>query len=152
MISNAIRTIALGIIRRENAILAIEWYDSVKKEQFYRPIGGGMEFQEGSRDTVIREFREEIGAELDHVHFLGALENIFIYEGKPGHEIVMIYEAAFVDKRFYDMEIIEGLEDNDPFIAKWKPLDDFRNGNSILYPTTLLHLLDGKTALRPKLG
>jgi ADP-ribose pyrophosphatase YjhB (NUDIX family) len=145
MIPNIIRTIAVGIIRRGNSILVIEWYDSVKKEQFYRPIGGGVDFQEKGEDAVIREFREEIGAELEQVSFLGVMENIFTYEGTPGHEIVLIFNATFADRQFYEMEIINGIEEGNSFLAKWKELDDFRSGKSILYPDGLLQLLEGQS-------
>jgi ADP-ribose pyrophosphatase YjhB (NUDIX family) len=58
----AIRTIAVGVIRRGDALLVTDGRDPVGGGRFHRPLGGGVEFGEASRDTVVREFREELGA------------------------------------------------------------------------------------------
>ena len=44
---------------------------------------------------------EEIGAEICNIHYLGTLENIFTFEGRPKHEIVLVYEADLVDEALY---------------------------------------------------
>ena len=54
----------------------------IKDETFYRPIGGRIEFGERGAETVAREIREEINAEVANLVYLGALENIFTYESK----------------------------------------------------------------------
>lgn len=37
-------------------------------------------------------------------------ENIFQYEGKPGHEIVMLFETEFKDPKDYDRIEIDIVE------------------------------------------
>ena len=96
-----IRALAICIFRRGNDILVIEAVDSVKGETFYRPLGGGIEFGETSAAAAAREVREEVGAEISELRYLGTLENLFIYEGTPGHEIVQVHEGRFVDGAFY---------------------------------------------------
>jgi ADP-ribose pyrophosphatase YjhB (NUDIX family) len=76
-------------------------------------LGGGIEFGETAEQTLIREVREEIGAEIKLGRRLGAFENIFEFEGKKGHEIVLMFWAEFADKSFYDMEQIPVIEDRD---------------------------------------
>jgi len=138
-----VRPIAIGIFRLGDSVLVAEGHDPVKNETFYRPLGGSIEFGEYGRDTVARELREEIGAEVTAGAFLAAIENIFVYDGKPGHEIVLIYEAEFNDKRFYEDMPIQGHDDgNLLFTALWKPLSFFRAGGAPLYPTGLLELLE----------
>src|ERR1051325_12102377 len=90
-----IRPLAICIFRNKDRILVAEGYDSVKDEHFYRPLGGGIEFGETSMDTVCRELREELNAEVERgsLKYLGTVENIFTFLGKPHHEIVLIYDG-----------------------------------------------------------
>ncbi len=140
---NFLRPIAICILQKEGEIFVFEGYDSVKGETFYRPLGGSIEFTENSKQTVKREILEEIGKEITNISFIGVLENIFTHEGSPGHEIVMVYRAEFVDKNVYEQGEIIGVEDNgDEFKALWVPLDDFRSGKLILYPDGLLGIIE----------
>jgi 8-oxo-dGTP pyrophosphatase MutT (NUDIX family) len=140
-----IRPLAICIFRRDNRILVAEGYDSVKEEYFYRPLGGAIEFGETSIDTVCRELMEEINAEVDKesLKFLGAVENIFYFNGDPGHEIVLIYDGAFKEPKLYEQAMIIGneVEINAAFQAIWKNINEFGEGKSILYPTGLLEML-----------
>ena len=61
---NRIRPLAICLFRHNERILVAEAYDPVKKEAFYRPLGGGIEFGEHSEQTIQRELLEEIGAEV----------------------------------------------------------------------------------------
>lgn len=105
-------------------------------------MGGGIEFGETAEETVRRELLEEIQAEVDDVRFLGALENIFTFNGNQYHEIVIIHDGALKDSGLYEQTEIVGEEANGNVIrAIWKNLDDFGEGKSILYPNGLLELL-----------
>ncbi|HEX9364367.1 MAG TPA: NUDIX domain-containing protein [Candidatus Dormibacteraeota bacterium] len=138
----AIRPIVLAVIRSEDQILVFRGEDPVKAEVFYRPLGGGIEFGETGETAIRREIREEIGAELVNIRPLGALENIFTYDGGPGHEIVLLFDADLLDTEIYHVEQIAGLEaDGGALTVTWKPLVDFRGGDR-LYPEGLLSLLD----------
>ena len=72
-----IRPIALGLAIKDNKLLVSEGYDKVKKQTFYRCLGGGIEFLEKSEDTLKREFLEEINVNITVNDFLGISENIF---------------------------------------------------------------------------
>jgi 8-oxo-dGTP pyrophosphatase MutT (NUDIX family) len=139
-----IRPLAICVFRHNNHILVAEGYDSVKDEYFYRPLGGGIEFGENSTETICREVMEEINVnvEKDSLKYLGAVENIFHFNGIPGHEIVLIYDGALKESRLYEQDVILGKEANGEEIrAVWKDLDEFRKGKSILYPTGLIEML-----------
>ena len=142
--SNQIRPLAICIFRRGDRILVGEGYDPVKRETFYRPLGGGIEFGERAEETIRRELREEIGAEVASAQYLFTLENIFTFNGKMGHEIVMVYDGQLVDETLYTQETIEGQE-FDGFRqlllkAVWKRIDEF--GPKLpLYPDGLLEHL-----------
>ena len=144
MVSGIVRPIALCVIRRHGNLLVFEGYDTVKKDHFYRPLGGTIEFGERSSVTAAREMAEELNAEIRNVRWLGVLENIFTVHGQPGHEIVMLYEADFVDEGMYRRRPIWGREDDgSPIKAVWKPLDDFKAGRGRLVPEGLLAILEG---------
>ena len=113
----------------------------MKGETFYRPLGGGIEFGERGAEVLAREMREEVGAEIEHVRYLGTLENVFTYRGEPGHEICLLYEADFVDCTMADLAFVEGTDGDEPLLALWKPLSDFGPGKPPLYPSGLLAVI-----------
>ena len=137
-----IRPIAICVFRDEDRLFVTEGYDSFKKETFFRPLGGAIEFGERSRESIVREIREEMDAEIKDITYFGMIENIFTYDGKPGHEIVLIYEANFVDSRLYELESVKCKDNGDWLMAMWKPMADFRPGSAVLYPEGLLDLLN----------
>ena len=122
-----VRTIAIGIVYKDDQIFVAEGFDRVKGSHFYRPLGGTIEFGEYGHETVAREFQEEIKATLQDIRYLFTVENIFSLESKRGHEIAMVYEASFADSTFYERREIEGIDDgNVTFTARWMPLEVFR--------------------------
>jgi ADP-ribose pyrophosphatase YjhB (NUDIX family) len=138
-----IRPLALGIFRHDGRLLVFEGHDPVKGEAFYRPLGGGIEFGETGAQALAREIREEIGAEVTKLRYLGLCENIFTSAGEIGHEIVLLYEAELADKALYEREIIEAVEpDGVTFKALWMPLSAFADGRVPLYPGGLFVLLE----------
>jgi len=138
-----IRPIAICLFSHNDNILVSEEYDPSKGKTFYRPLGGGIEFGEHSIDAVRRELMEEIGAEVKELVYLGTLENIYVFNGIPGHEIVQVYDGALVDPGLYEQAVMSGYEAevNLPMKVLWKSLDEFGPGKSILYPDGLLELL-----------
>ncbi len=60
-----IRNIAICLISNDDKIFVSEGRDEVKNETLYRPLGGGIEFGELAEETAIREFKEEINAEIE---------------------------------------------------------------------------------------
>ena len=139
-----IRPIAICVFLYNNHILVAEGYDPLKDEYFYRPLGGGIEFGETSAETICRELMEELNVQVDResLRYLGALENIFHFNGTAGHEIVLIYDGALKESGLYEQAVIPGKEANGENIRSvWKSLDEFGVGKSILYPTGLLELL-----------
>ena len=91
------RPVALGVIRDGKEIFVFEGRDDVKRETFYRPLGGTIEFGERAIDAVRRELAEEIRATVTRADLLGVLENTFTYQGQPGHEIDFVFEVTVGD-------------------------------------------------------
>jgi len=138
-----IRPIAICVFRNENRILVFEGYDPFKQQYFYRPLGGGIEFGEHSRQTIERELKEELQAEVGGLRYIGTVENIFTFNNQTGHEIVQIYDGTLTDPDLYNRAEMEGIEDSgERMKVLWKDLDDF-DSHTPLYPEGLKELLQG---------
>ena len=129
-----IRVIVLGLIRSGDRIFVSECEDPVKQDTFYRALGGGIEFGEHSIDALQREFQEEIQAELTNIKYLACLENFFIFNGQPGHELIQLYQCEFVDPKFYGLESLAFADGDWVFTALWMPIERFRSGELRLVP------------------
>lgn len=137
-----IRPLAICLFTRGDKILVAEGQDSVKGQTFYRPLGGGIEFGEYGYQTVARELREELGVEARDIRYLFTLENIFVYQGQKGHEIVLVYDGRLADESLYARDVIEGQDDGRlRFSAVWAPVAEFGPGRKILYPDGLYERL-----------
>ena len=145
MVFQTIRPKVICIIRNGPRILVEYSTWPTDKDIFYVPLGGQIKYGEYGEETIRREIKEEIGAELEEVRYLGTIENIFDVEDEVGHELVLVFESSFVDRTFYEKELIEGLETEiDPPItitAYWKTLEEIEEEGHPLYPERLKDLL-----------
>ncbi len=136
-----IRPLAICVLRNGDRLLLHEGVDTVKGIRFGRPLGGGIEFGEHSRDAAIREIREELGAEITDVELLGIMESIYVYEGAPGHEIVFVYSGRFVDESLYEQESLTITEGKRQFEAFWRSPQDLQEQGILLVPEGIEELL-----------
>lgn len=123
-----IRVIAICVFTDNGRILVAEGIDDVKRERFARPLGGEVEPGETSQQAVAREIREELGQNLIELRLLGVLENIFEYQGRPGHEIVFVYDGRLENSSLYDLPELPMHEHGWSSPAKWRSLESFGNG------------------------
>jgi ADP-ribose pyrophosphatase YjhB (NUDIX family) len=140
--SGRIRPLALVLFRRDDGrVLVAPGFDSVKQQRFYRPLGGEIEFGERAEDAARREIREELGAEIDGLKLIGVFENLFTFLGRPGHELVWLFEARFREPAYYHGDELTADEGGAAFPVRWVPLDTFARGEAPLYPDGLLEAL-----------
>lgn len=137
-----IRVVALGLITQGDRIFVFSSYEPVKQREFYRALGGGVEFGETSLEALQREFQEEIAAELTNIRYLGCIENCFTFLNQPKHEIIQLYRADFVDRKFYQLEELTFFDgEATPITAKWVERDRFKSGELWLVPEACLEYL-----------
>jgi ADP-ribose pyrophosphatase YjhB (NUDIX family) len=141
-----IRPLALALIKNEqDQFLFHQGFDSVKDEKFYRPLGGGIEFGELGSDALEREFHEEINEQISVEGLIDIYENIFTFEGREGHEIILLYRAHFVNTECYSksFDIIEGNR----VVGKavWKTLDEIKRENAKVYPLGIEEFLSSQS-------
>jgi len=134
-----IRPIVLGIVRKGNKLLVSKGYDKSKKQEFYRCLGGGIEFLERSEDALIREFNEELNINIKVGKFLGICESIFNYKGKNAHELVLLYDAYIDDKDY--QEKYKVIDDESETEAVWIEINRFKDKELTLYPEEIFNYL-----------
>ena len=135
-----IRPIVLGMVKKDNKILVSKGYDKIKDETFYRSIGGGIEFLENSKDALKREFKEELNIEISVGDFLGISENIFTYNGKNAHELILFYDVEIKDEDYRERYHI--IDDNCETDAVWIDIEKFKNKELKIYPEQVFKYLD----------
>ncbi len=136
--SQQIRCTALAIIRRaDGKILLEKGYDRRKDAFFYRPLGGGIEFGERSRETLLREFMEELGQHIVVERLLTVLENIFTFDDKPGHEIVFVYAARLANAQDETRDYFQRVDGGDAIVT-WV---DVKEAGLHIYPEGLLAII-----------
>lgn len=106
---------------------------------YHRLIGGGVEVGETHREAILREVREELSAAILDLRFLGVVENIFLIDGEPGHEIVFVYTGHLDPEPAANASLIESDGSILPIV--WRPFDDSEE-RLPLYPDEVRPLLE----------
>jgi 8-oxo-dGTP diphosphatase len=101
---NKVRIRVCGLCIEEEKVLLIKHKGLGKKGILWAPPGGGIEFTESAESSIIREFREETGLEIEVQKFL------FIYEyiEAPLHTIELFFLVTSKGgslRKGYDPEI-----------------------------------------------
>ncbi|QQS39106.1 NUDIX domain-containing protein [Candidatus Woesebacteria bacterium] len=129
-----IKVKAMCIIKHNDKLLLNKGFDSIKNETFYRLIGGHVEFGEKAIDTLKREIFEELGVEIFNLEFVTPIEEIFIYQGERGHEVIFVFEGELRDEKVLGSETIPN-PDSPNFPAVWIPVSLVKDKSIICYPT-----------------
>lgn len=136
---------ALGLHWRGDRLLAAEVTDDRGRVKGVRPLGGTVEFGETVEAAVIREFREELGITVQTKAPPVFMENLFTHEGRPGHEILAIFDVIFPPGAFENETRIAFHEDSGTeCFAEWFDPDDLDvPGRPQLFPHGLKAYLTG---------
>ncbi len=110
----------------------------------YAIPGGHVSFGETNEETLIREFREEIGVDIKVENLKWVGEIFFPWGDKPCHQINLFYKVTLTEDTqiplngdFYGIEKIENGSFQLEFL--WVDLKDILNVD--LYPTNAKELL-----------
>lgn len=136
-----IRALALCVFHHQGKILVNQFVDANTQQTLFRPLGGGIDFGEHSAQAIVREVQEELGQSISNLRLVGTLESLFTFAGKPGHEIVQVYDARFDDPSVYQRSHLDAREsDGAPFVACWHGSASFTE-HTPLVPAGLGELL-----------
>ncbi|MFK7805652.1 MAG: NUDIX hydrolase [Anaerolineae bacterium] len=136
-----IRPKAVCLFRHKGKVLLVDAFEPERQERFLIPVGGGVEFGEHSKDAAVRETLEEINGTAINLNLLTTIENIFLFDGEVGHEVVFVYEGDLVEQALYEAEVIHGDENGNPLIARWYAIEWLREGHVPVYPEGILEML-----------
>jgi 8-oxo-dGTP pyrophosphatase MutT (NUDIX family) len=139
---------ALGLAWRDGRLLVGEVYADDGGVKGVRPLGGRVEFGEPWRDALVREFREELGAEIEIMGEPSVMENIYAHHGVLGHEVVFVADVRLLSAVQDHAGRIEYLEDNGSRgCAVWLDLDAPDSDAIELYPSGLMSVLQARGAV-----
>lgn len=136
-----LRAVALAAVRRaDGAVLVQRGHDSTRDLTFHRLIGGGIDFGETAEQAVVREWQEELATGLLDVRLLGWVENLFSFEGAPGHELLAVHVGRVEDAHVLDRDDL-GVIPGTTSTAYWVPGAQVLDGPVPLYPDGAVDLL-----------
>ena len=97
--------------------------------------GGRVAIAEDSQSSLMREFQEELGIDVQVDSMALVIENFFEYGGRDFHEIGFYYVIR-AEKNFasFDEKSFHGIE-GERLIFKWTPLEELERVE--LYPECL---------------
>ena len=111
---------AAGIIFHNNRILV---HRNVN-EDHYALLGGRVELGENSEETIKREFKEELGKDVEIKGYISTIENFFEINGLKYHEIMFLYALEFVDNEDKLIDYtIKNIEGKDYLQYEWLDLN-----------------------------
>lgn len=111
---------AAGIIFHNNRILV---HRNVN-EDHYALLGGRIELGENSEETIKREFKEELGKDVEIKGYISTIENFFEMNGLKYYEIMFLYALEFVDNEDKLIDYtIKNIEGKDYLQYEWLDLN-----------------------------
>lgn len=129
-----------GILLRDGQILL----QKPTNDPGFAIPGGHVEFGETNAQTLVREFKEEIGADIVVGSLKWVAEVFFPWGDKPCHQICLYYEVALKDETQFPIDSIfigeERIEGRDFKIElHWIPVE--RLSQIEVYPTNIADLM-----------
>ena len=101
------------------------------KDEYALP-GGRVAFGETGDKTLVREFKEEVEADVICDRLIWVDENFFTEKGKRTHEIAFYYLVSLKDDTALPDDFNKTMLDNKDVKLHWVPLDEIANLE--LYP------------------
>jgi 8-oxo-dGTP diphosphatase len=113
-----------GILLNDKKVLVSDEY--IKGKQITKFPGGGLEFGEGTKDCVIREFREELNLEISVKRHFYTTDFFVLSAFDTSSQVLSIYylvetkqKLVFpVSEKLFDFDKKEGAQS-----LRWIPLD-----------------------------
>lgn len=112
-----------------------------ERDAFWALPGGRAEVRESAEETLRREMREELGAEVRVERLLWVVENFFDHGGYAHHELGFYFLMSLPPGHplYHTDEPFAGWEETLPLVFQWFPIADL--DRIVLYPTFLRRTL-----------
>jgi len=129
------------IISKDHVLLAHE----IGEKHTFLP-GGHVEYNEGVKNAILRELKEEFNGEGKIDKFIGVIEYSFDYKGEPYHELKLLFSGRLSNYNY--PQIPKSLEPNLEFY--WYPIKKLKEVNLLPPPTVIIisdYYKKGKTGV-----
>lgn len=121
-----------GIVIEDNYVLL----HKKESDDFWSIPGGRAELMEKTEDTIIREYKEEIDADISVLRQVWLTEDFFTYKNEDYHEIGFYYLVKLLDDKLKNKNITyEGIEGKEKLIYKWFDINEIYKES--IYPVFL---------------
>lgn len=111
-----------GVLIKDNKILLTKGGDD------YSLPGGHSQIGETSRETIIREFKEETGFDVEPLNAISTFENFYKWDNKNCHQLCIFYRLKMVNE---NQELTPHPDTSDTKFV-WVDINELRNIN--IYP------------------
>ena len=111
-----------GVLIKDNKILLTKGGDD------YSLPGGHSQIGETSQETIIREFKEETGLDVEPLNVISTYENFWKWGDKDCHQLCIFYKLKMIDET---QKLVPNPDTNDTKFI-WLELEELENIN--LYP------------------
>lgn len=99
-----------------------------KNDRFWALPGGRGEMMEISKDTIKREYKEELKITIDVGRLLWVAENFFNFNNTNIHEISFYYLVSLQRDEFITkLDEFNGIEEGKDIIFKWFDLSSIKD-------------------------
>ncbi len=96
-----IRPLALCIFQKDQQLLVYEGYDPVKQKLSIARSAAALNLANRAHKPLCADARRVACRDLQSP-LSRLLRKHFVYNGIPGHELIQVYRAEFVDSGLYD--------------------------------------------------
>ena len=107
-------------------------------------IGGHVSFMEQAKDTLVREYMEELHVKIGVDELVAVQENFFMWGSKPCHQVHFYYHVHLTDDTFPREGEIAGFDQLDNLRVDldfvWVPMEQLQNIS--VYPRGIERLLE----------
>jgi len=122
----------VGVLVKDGKILIQRDKDGTE----YALPGGHVTIGESSEQSLIREYKEETGADIKVDHLIWIEEHFWNWNAKPFHGIAFYYLISLESEiDIPDTGEVVSQKDNCNVVLKWLPLDELKN--ITIYPSFL---------------
>lgn len=117
----------VGVLLRNNKIL-VQCDDNV-----YALLGGHVKVGETSEETLIREYKEETGADILCKRLMWVEETFWKWDNKDAHGIVFYYLISLKNNSDIPNDCFVSQKDNCNIMLKWVSIKEMKQ--LTIYPT-----------------
>jgi ADP-ribose pyrophosphatase YjhB (NUDIX family) len=122
----------VGVLIQDGKILVQRDKDGTE----YALPGGHVKIGESSEQSLIREYKEETGADISVDRLIWIEEHFWQWNNKPNHGIAFYYLISIIgDIDVPDNGEIVSQKDNCNVVLKWLPLEEVKK--ITIYPSFL---------------